>query len=158
MRMPFIKKSFPYVGFRATGVHWYWPVCSSVNTIPIKQQTAKLPPQYLMTKDGKTITVSGVVVFDVVDAVTLLAENFDPDQTVRDYSMSEIKSVVERVTLEDLCKINNNLDKELTKILRCRLKVFGIRVIRYRLTDFAACRLYGLMTRDNTVSRSFVSG
>jgi hypothetical protein len=155
IRLPAFTRKFPFVRLINTGVHIYWPICSSVMTMPIKRQTAKLSPQYLQTKDGKTVTIAGVVVFDVFDAVKLLTENFDPDQTVKDYCMSEIRAIVECVTLDDLSSQGYNIDHDITKTLRRHLRKFGLRVIRYRMTDLAACRMYGLMTRDTEIPKSF---
>jgi len=152
--LPFIKKfsyKWPFIKFHKTGVHLYWPVVTECIVVPVKRQTTNLVPQYLCTLDNKSIGVSGIVVYEIIDVEKLLTECFDYEDTIRDLSLASIKVVVTSYTLPDLQRQSDAVDKELTLELRKELSRFGIRTIRVTLTDLTPCRMIGLWGSAVTV-------
>lgn len=145
MYLPYFTAKFPWVRWQYSGLHIYWPVTTEIEVVPIVRQTTNLPPQYLVTADGRNVGVSGIVISEVSEVVKLLTKAWDYDQVVRDYGMAEIKRVVSESHAEDIYSSDGNVDKKFTLKLRKRLRPFGVKVIRVTLTDFAPVRLLGLM-------------
>lgn len=144
-------------GIMNSGVHIYWPLASRVEIVPIARQTNKLPPQYLVTRDGKTIGTGAIIIYEVSDVLLLLTRTWDHDQTINDYGMIAIRDVISRSTAQEISDANSGtdvslseLDKRFTKLLRRRVKPFGVRVIRMALSDFAPVALHGLMLPHGT--------
>lgn len=120
------------------GLHVYWPLVTEVEIIPVARQTANLPSQSLLTKDGKQVVVGGVVVYEIRDIVATLSRNWDVADTINDITMVAITDVV---TSHDLAYLMENVtgtvQLELTRVTRKKLRHYGVKVYRTALTDFS---------------------
>lgn len=127
-----------------SGIHFYWPILTEVEIVPIKRQTVNLVPQYISTKDDVVVGVSGIVVYEVSDVVKLLTECFDYDDTVRDFSLAAIKNIIGRKTYKEIQENTKGFDIDLTVELHESLDDYGIKIINATLTDFTKCRVFAL--------------
>lgn len=129
------------------GWRWYWPLISSVEIIPVARQTLDLPTQALLSKDGKQVIASGVVVYSIQDIVKAIGErNFDVDATVSDISQAVIVEVMTTWKFCDLFEnIGGRVKEDLTGACRKQLRCFGVYVHRVALTDFSSCRSLNLL-------------
>lgn len=122
------------------GIIVYWPIVTEVDIIPVARQTNNLPSQSLLTKDGKTVVVGGVVVYAIQDIVACIGRSWDVTETINDITMVAITEVITSNTLDYL---QQNLTKEvllqLTRETRRRLRPYGVKVYRTALTDFSTC-------------------
>jgi len=143
---PYIKLigCLPVLGFYRSGIHIYWPIVTECEIVPIKRQTTNLVEQYLCTKDGCAVGVSGILVYEVNDVEKLLTECYDYEDTIQDLALAAIKKVITSHSLEYLQKNHIDTDKELTLTLRKELNRFGIRTIRVTLSDLAPCKMIGI--------------
>lgn len=130
--------------FTKTGIHFYWPLVTECEVVPIKRQTTNLEAQYLCTADNKTIGVSGILVYEIADVVKLLVETYDYEDTIRDLALAAVKEVIIKYDFKYLQEEGQTIDKELTKKLREQLKRFGVKTIRVTLSDFSQCKVLGL--------------
>ena len=134
----------PLLCFYRSGIHIYWPIFTECEIVPIKRQTTNLVEQYLCTKDGKTIGVSGILVYEVSDVEKLLTECYDYEDTIQDLALAAIKRVIMSHSLKYLQENHTDTDKELTVALRKELNRFGIKTIRVTLSDLSPCKMVGL--------------
>lgn len=132
------------------GVRWYWPLITDMEVIPTARQTLGLAVQNLTTKDGKTVVVGGVVVYSIRDVLLAIGEkNYDVDDTVAEISRAAIVTVVSKWNLQD----PGNIETELTKECRRRLRQFGVSVHRAALAEFCEptpLSLIGIPENANT--------
>lgn len=126
------------------GVHVYWPIVTEIEVCAVVRQVLNLKSQILETKDGHTVVAGGLVVYEINDAQTFLADNENSFETIDDVATAAIRKVVISSTLDELregrAKLDNRLSRETQKLLR----VFGVSVEYARLTDFARVRAYHL--------------
>ena len=56
---------------RAVGPGWWWycPLFQKMHDMAVVRQTINLNPQFCMTKDGRSMAVSGVVIYRVTDVL-----------------------------------------------------------------------------------------
>lgn len=119
------------------GLIVHWPVVTEIDIIPVLRQTHNLPTQALMTKDGKKIVVSGVVIYHIKDVVAALSRNWDFNDTLNDITMLAIASVITSHDYQFILEnITTAIQKSLTKETRHKLKPYGVGVYRTALTDF----------------------
>jgi regulator of protease activity HflC (stomatin/prohibitin superfamily) len=114
-----------------TGIHIYWPLVSEIIPWPTKRQTTRLEKQILTTKDGKTVIVTGIVVYEVDDVLKLLTNTWDHEDTIKDYATVIIQKSITGNNFDQIKDIN------FTRPLRSNLRAFGVKVIRVNLCDFA---------------------
>lgn len=154
-RILLVKKTHRAVKFSgskakelAPGLHMWWPIVSEVEEIPVARQTVNLPTQVLVTKNGKTMAIGGVVVYSIKSAIDAIVRNYDHDETLRDVAMTAITEVVVNHTFDELMSAlrGGSLERELTKKARRRLKAFGFEVDRCALTDITPCRAIRLLS------------
>jgi hypothetical protein len=130
--------SFKYPYYRRTGIHWYWPWTTEEPTvIPVKRQTSYLPKQNIDTKDGKTVHLRGIFIYEVEDVQLLLTMCHGYDDTCHDFALAAIHQFVSEHTYEELVADRKSVVKKLSARLRNELKHFGMRTIRLSLADFA---------------------
>jgi regulator of protease activity HflC (stomatin/prohibitin superfamily) len=120
---------------RRTGLHFYWPLVTEHEIVPIKRQTTNLDPQYLETRDGQMVGVSGVFIYEVVDTVALLTECYDYEDTIKDLALASIKKIIVDNDYAVIRQKPHEIDKKLTLQLRNDLKRFGIKTVRFTLSD-----------------------
>lgn len=119
------------------GIGWYWPIVTEVDIIPVARQTHNLPTQALMTKDGRKVVVSGVVVYKIRDIVATMGRNWDVSDTINDITMCAITQVITTHNLQYIMEhITDDIQNKLTKETRRKLKMYGVQVYRTALTDF----------------------
>src|SRR5688500_18896585 len=83
------------------GFHIYWPLTTNVDTFPVVRQSIDLRTQTIVTKDGRTIVVGGLIVFEVDDVEKLLAQTFQPDSTIREIALAAIHAACCPLTWDD---------------------------------------------------------
>jgi regulator of protease activity HflC (stomatin/prohibitin superfamily) len=122
------------------GIIVYWPIVTEVDIIPVARQTHNLPSQSLLTKDGKTVVVGGVVVYSIIDIVACMSRNWDITETINDITMVAIAKVITSHSLQYLQEnLTGDILLQLTRETRRRLRPFGVKVYKTALTDFSTC-------------------
>jgi regulator of protease activity HflC (stomatin/prohibitin superfamily) len=116
----------------------HWPIVTEIEIWPVARQTHNLPTQTLTTRDGRRIVVGGVVVFAITDAVAALARAWSIGGTVEDIAQVAITHVVTNNDYAHiLANLTGSIQAELTRETRKKLRVYGVRVYRAAVTDFA---------------------
>ena len=129
------------------GWHIYWPLTTDFETYPTARQAADLRTQTLMTTDGKTMVVGGLIVYEIKDIEAILAHTFDPDQTVKDIAMSAIADVLVKMSWVDIRteQETGTLNLRLRKRVRRELTKYGVKVLKTTITDLAQTRVIKLL-------------
>jgi len=126
------------------GVHFYWPVVTEIESCAVVRQVLVLKTHVLETEDGVTVVVGGLVVYEIDDAETFLADNENAYDTIDDVATAAIRKVVISSKLDELRQGRAKLDARLTREIQKLLRDFGVTVEYARLTDFARVRAYHL--------------
>jgi regulator of protease activity HflC (stomatin/prohibitin superfamily) len=128
-----------------TGLHVTWPFWTEVVTYPIVRQTINLPPQTLMTRDMKSVVMSSIIIYEIVDIEKILVHTYEPETVIRDVAMAAIKRVVLSQDFDKLLRESKKIDQQLTLVVRKSLaERFGVRVIKVMFTDLTPARSYRL--------------
>lgn len=129
------------------GIHWFWPLMTEFIMHPTARQAVDLRAQTLATTDDKTIVIGGMVVYEIDNIEAILAHTFDPDESIRDVSLSVFHDVCCHLSWEEIKagQRAGTLDRKLRRELRAQLKPFGVRVLKATLTDLAPCRVLKLV-------------
>lgn len=129
------------------GWHVYWPVMTLFEDYPTARQGVALRAQTLVTTDDKVIAVGGLIVYEIRDLEAIVAHTFDPDETIRDITLSAIHDVCCRKTWDELKagQRSGRLDVELRQEAAKGLGSYGVKVLKVTLTDLAPCRVLKLI-------------
>jgi regulator of protease activity HflC (stomatin/prohibitin superfamily) len=142
------------------GIHWWWPLTTEIEEIPVARQTVNLPSQSLVTADGKSVVVGGVVIYSIKSAMDAICKNYDHEDTLKDVSMCTISRVISGLTWNDLLSEHRSgqLRVQLTKSARQSLRPFGFRVSRADLTDISPARVFRVFQdRPSNTEHTFLT-
>jgi regulator of protease activity HflC (stomatin/prohibitin superfamily) len=128
-------------------VHYWWPVTTLWFAHPVARQTVNLPSQTITLSDGKSVAIGGLVVIEVKDIEQLLCKTFDPDDAIRDISLTSIHDTCCQLDWPALMEQQRTgeLDRKLKSEAKKELDRYGVKVIKMSLTDLAPCRVLKLM-------------
>lgn len=129
------------------GWHIYWPVTTKFETYPIARQASDLRTQTIVTKDDRTVAIGGQIVYEIADIEAILARTYDPEQTIKDISLTAIHDVCCQMTWDELKEAQRNgaLDRNLRREAKKTLDSYGVKVLKTTLTDLAPCRVYRMV-------------
>ena len=116
------------------GFHWQYPIIDEIQTITTAIQSIDLPNQTLTTKDGKTVTISGVVRYEVVCPEKTLFSISDYDEILQNLSMEVIG---EQVPLSNHTASTLSLRGRIQDKLEQEVYQWGINIISVGITDNA---------------------
>ncbi len=121
--------------------YWYTPLLQDIKTFPVREQTADLPAQTLMTANKKPLTVSGIVAYEIRDVLTALTRAHDIDDIVMDIGRGAIAEVLTGQSLQYLLdgQRDGSTSHALTLKLRARLRRYGVQVLRVSLNEVCPC-------------------
>lgn len=123
------------------GPHVYWPVATPVESCAVVRQVLDLPTQLLETADGRTVVASGVIEYEITDALAFLAETENGYDSIRLVATAAVRNLVMDSTREELGASDADVaERLLTSAVQEDLEPYGVRVLRARLSDFAAVR------------------
>lgn len=123
------------------GLHLYWPLVTEYEICAVVRQIVALASQVLETKDGVTVLVDGLVVYEIDDAETFLADNENAYQSIDDVASAAVRKVIISLTYAEIRAGRARLDGRLTRATQTALRPFGVDVEYVRLTNFAKTRV-----------------
>lgn len=126
------------------GVHSRIPGIDRIFIQPIRIRTSDIGVQTVTTKDGKAVTVAGVVKYRVSDLEKLYNSLHDGAATITDMAASEIARFITNREFDNI----NPTDVEQYVARELDLGSYGLGESSVNITDFAAVRTYRLMTDD----------
>lgn len=129
---------------KGAGLYWKIPFFDDLMRVTIVPTTYDLKPQTLVTKDGKTVTVVGMVKAQVNDSVTHALKVYDQKDALGDTTMGVIARAVMDSTFEQLTSAD--IHDTITKKARVQAKKYGIDVMQVTLTSIAQSRAYHLFS------------
>ncbi len=129
------------------GVHWYWPVTTTIVLYPTARQADNLRTQTLVTTDDKVVVVGGMIVYEVKNVLTLLSTSHSAATTIKDLALTALHDVCCRLSWEELKaeQRKGTLDTKLRRAAQDALSSYGVTVLKVMLTDLAPTRVIKLL-------------
>jgi regulator of protease activity HflC (stomatin/prohibitin superfamily) len=129
------------------GIHWYWPLVTTLVMYPTARQADNLRTQTLVTTDDKVVVVGGMIVYEVADVLTLLSTSHSAATTIKDLALTALHDVCCRMSWEELKaeQRKGTLDTKLRHAAQSVLRSYGVTVLKVMLTDLAPTRVIKLL-------------
>lgn len=129
------------------GLRGFWPLTTDFIEYPIVRQAIELRGQTIVTTDDKIILVGGMLVYEVDDLEKLWTQSFNPEQTLKDLTLTVVHDVCCRWSWDVLKREQRDgtLDTKLKNEAKKVLEPYGVTVIKLMLTDLAPCRVLKLV-------------
>lgn len=126
-----------------TSWNWKIPLVDSIITTNIKTNTFEIQNVNVTTSDNKTITVSGVIEFEITDVKSYLIDYNDSDTNVVDLAKGIISNYLTDCEWEDI-KTKPTLTKIKNK-LKNRFSEMGVDVKDFMFGSISTTRTFTLI-------------
>lgn len=125
----------------------FWPLVTEFIEYPIVRQGVSLREQTMVTTDDRTIVAGGMLIYTVDDLQLLIGQTYSADQTIKDIALTALHDVLCEMTWEELKREQQRgtLVTKLKNEAQKGLKDYGVRVVKFSLTDLSPCRVYRLV-------------
>ena len=119
------------------GLHWWWPVTTEIEVLPVVRQYAALSEQALQTKDGETVSVDGFLSFEIHDLHRFVTEAYDAAEDLDELGQAAVRKAIIALRLPEIQSGRVKLDHRLTKEATELLEPLGITVLDLQLKSCA---------------------
>ncbi len=125
------------------GWHWLWPVIHHAKVANVVTDTAHMREQSLNTSDGKDVSISAVVTYEISDIEAFMLKIVGEGSAVVDIAVGATGEWVLMHTLDELR--DPKKWRELARVMREAGLEYGIRVRKVKLSDVARARTIRLL-------------
>ena len=101
----------------------------------VMEQVMDVPQQEVITKDNASVTVDGVVFFQVFDAAKASYEIAALDQAIIKLTMTNIRSVMGAMDLDQMLSHRDEINERLLRVVDAAAAPWGIKVNRIEIKD-----------------------
>jgi regulator of protease activity HflC (stomatin/prohibitin superfamily) len=129
------------------GFHWRWPFAEEVYHENVFTTTLGLEPQTITTKDDKTVVVSGIVRYRIVDVEPFITEIGNQHDLLRDTSMGAVLKQVRQIELRAL--LDKPPENVIASDIRRQVKAYGLEIETFTFTDVGQIRTLRLITHTH---------
>lgn len=117
------------------GMHLLLPKCDIIMKVDMREMVLDIPKQSVVTRDGLTLTVDGVVYWRVEDAAKSLLSVVNIQQCIRTVCITKLRESLALLTYPQIQQDRKKLATQLKTTLDEAAFPWGGYVIRVELTD-----------------------
>lgn len=118
------------------GVHILVPFIDRVAARhDLREVPSNVPAQACITKDNVTISVDGVIYFQVTDPYKATYGSVDPYLAAINLAQATMRAVVGDMTLDDTLSSRESLNARIVAVLDQASETWGLKVLRYAVRD-----------------------
>src|SRR5499425_1880738 len=101
----------------------------------VMEQVMDVPQQEVITRDNASVTVDGVVFFQVFDAAKASYEIAALDQAIIKLTMTNIRSVMGAMDLDQMLSHRDEINERLLRVVDAAVSPWGVKVNRIEIKD-----------------------
>ncbi len=125
------------------GWHWLWPVIETAKVANVVTDTAHMREQSLITSDGKDVSISAVVTYEISDIEAFMLKIVGEGSAVVDIAVGATGEWVLTHTLDELR--DPKKWRELARVMREAGAEYGVRIRKVKLSDVARAKTLRLL-------------
>jgi len=103
--------------------------------VNVMEQAVDVPQQEVITKDNATVTVDGLVFYQVFDAAKASYEVAHLDHAIIKLTMTNIRSVMGAMDLDQMLSHRDEINERLLRVVDAAVSPWGVKVNRIEIKD-----------------------
>src|SRR5262245_9342837 len=103
--------------------------------VNVMEQAIDVPRQDVISKDNATVTVDGVLFYQVFDAARASYEVAYLDQAIIKLTMTNIRSVMGSMDLDQMLSHRDEIHERLQRVVEAAVSPWGVKVNRIEIKD-----------------------
>jgi membrane protease subunit HflK len=127
------------------GLNWKVPFFTQILTTPVITQTVNLKSQTVTSLDEKSVVLSSIVRYHIVDVEKFLLGVMHANDVLVDTTQGTIRDIVEETNWEDLYDLGNLVKPEVNSVV----EKWGIEVEQVSFPDLGEIKTYRIMSDSN---------
>lgn len=124
------------------GLKWKLPFCDTFIIHWAEDDTISLPSQKLTTKDGKTVSVRGTILYHIDDIQKFALDVNDAQQAICDVAMGLIAENIIQSNYEET--VSTQIMNEISKQVRRDCKKWGVYIEYVKIIDLSLSRSFNI--------------
>lgn len=127
------------------GVWPFIPWFMAIEVLPVVEDVIDLPTQSITTSDGRMVSFSANVSYEVTDVVALYTQVQDFGENLSRVAAGHLAMRVREWSWDELQEGQRKLESSLRDTLTTRVKGWGVRILETRLTDMVQAKQFRLI-------------
>lgn len=111
------------------------PFIDSLSKVDLRVKSFEVPEQHILTSDSLSISVNGVVFFQIFDPIRSVVNVTNANHAVENLAQTSIRNLVGTHTLHEILHQKDQLSQRICETLSEATTIWGIKVHRVELKD-----------------------
>lgn len=122
------------------GLYAFIPFFMAIEVVDVVEDVIDLPTQSITTKDGRMVSFSANISFEITDAVAMWTQVQDFQENLSRVACGHLAMKVREWSWDELQESQKKLESSLKDTLTTRVKGWGCKILECRLTDMVQAR------------------
>ena len=116
------------------GLHWQWPFVDTIEVVDCRVTAVDLPHQSVWTEGKQCLTVSGIVLYHIVNPVRAITVPEELESNLQAETMYALHNALSACSAEE-AHDTDSIEEEVIELTKVTFRRWGIKADRIGLTD-----------------------